>query len=112
MTPFDQQLLAQTLTLIEQVDPSAHGTECQDDAADRYAQRGTLIWAAVAIATRGGLNAGVAIDLADPQWPVVFIELPTGQVSWHMPGFDQPYDGHDGPTKSARILAYATRVRP
>lgn len=110
MTPFDQQLLARTLTLIEEVDPSAHGTECQDDAADRYAQRGTLIWAAVAIATRGGLNAGVAIDPADVHWPVVYIELPTGQVSWHMPEFDQPFDGHDGPTKSARIAAYTAGV--
>lgn len=106
MTPNDETLLAQTLDLIERVDPSAHGTEHAPDAEDRYADRNRLIYGALAIAARGGLNAGVAIDPNEPAWPVAYIDLPTGQVSWHLPRYPGTWDGHDGPTKTARISDY------
>lgn len=59
---------------------------------------------------------------ADPQapgWPVVYVELPTGQCSWHIaPGdiglFDHVptvprhmWDGHDPAERDRRVSAYA-----
>lgn len=107
MTPFDAGLLAQTLTLIEEIDPSANGTEGTPDAAERYAIRNRLVWGALAIATRGGYDCGVALDPDEPDWPVVYIELPTGQVSWHLPCWNGEWDGHNGATKAERIRAFA-----
>ncbi len=113
MTPNDRHLLAQTLTLIAEIDPSAHGTEDAPDAADRYAQRNRLIYQAIAIAARGGLEAGFAIDPREPDWPVAFIELGPGkdkQVSWHMPAHRWGYDGHSTAEKYQRIEAYGRAV--
>lgn len=50
----------------------------------------------------------------DPDWPVVFIELPTGQVSWHISlsdldlfqhvnTGDMVWDGHDTSEKYRRL---------
>jgi len=104
VTPADRMLLAQTLALVEEIDPSAHGAENHPDAPDRYAHRNALIWQALAIAARGGYDAGVAIDPSEPAWPVVYIVLPrVGQVSWHLPAWRGEWDGHNGSTKSARI---------
>lgn len=107
MTPADRTLLAQTLALIEETDPSAHGAENHPTAAERYADRNRMVLQALAIAARGGYDAGVAIDPAQPDWPVVYIVLPdVGQVSWHIPAWAGEWDGHDGPAKSDRIRSF------
>ena len=71
-----------------------------------YAMRERLVLAALAAARASGLEAGVRLDPAEPEWPVVFIELPTGQVSWHLPQHATPWDGHTTAEKYARIGAY------
>lgn len=68
-----------------------------------YEPRYGLVLDAVALAHRLGFPAGVRIDPASPDWPVAFIELPTGQVSWHLPAHPTAYDGHDTPEKYRRI---------
>lgn len=71
-----------------------------------YQTRYVLVFQAVPLALQCGYAAGIRIDPAEPEWPVVYIELPTGQVSWHMPQFDPAFDGHTTDEKFARIRAY------
>jgi hypothetical protein len=96
-SPGDQddalEILQDTLRLIEDHD---------QDYEPRYA----LVLLAVSMAVTGGLEAGFAIDPAEPAWPVAYIELPTGQVSWHMPAHKTPFDGHSTPEKYERIRKY------
>lgn len=71
-----------------------------------YDVRYGLVLYALTLAFGLGYQAGIAIDPAQPDWPVVFIELPTGQVSWHMPAHPVPFDGHTTEEKYARCRAY------
>lgn len=72
-----------------------------------YVARYPLVYRALALALDIGHAAGVRIDPAEPDWPVVYIDLPTGQVSWHMPAFAIEYDGHTTDEKYQRIADYA-----
>lgn len=71
-----------------------------------YAARYPLVLWAVSAAADEGLQAGFRVDPDDPEWPVAYIELPQGQVSWHMPQHPVAYDGHSTPEKYARVRAY------
>ena len=71
-----------------------------------YGKRYPLVFLALALAASIDMTCGIRIDLADPLWPVAFIELPTGQVSWHMPQHVQPWDDHSTPEKLARVRDY------
>ncbi|MES2210998.1 MAG: hypothetical protein V4515_12600 [Chloroflexota bacterium] len=71
-----------------------------------YPKRYELVFEAVEIALKLGHPSGIRIDPAEPEWPVVYIELPTGQVSWHMPQHPVPYDGHTTEQKYERTRAY------
>lgn len=86
--------LAEVLRLIER-----HDTD--------YVHRYGLVWRALSLAVTAGHAAGVRIDPAEPEWPVVYIELPTGQVSWHMPQFATEWDGHDTAEKYRRARAFS-----
>lgn len=72
----------------------------------QYHIRYGLVLMALGYAADLGLPAGIRIDPAEPEWPVVYIELPTGQVSWHMPQHPVPWDGHDTEEKYRRIREY------
>lgn len=76
-----------------------------------YDRRNDLVLEAVAAARQLGYEAGFRIDPVEPEWPVAYIELPTGQVSWHLPQHVQPWDGHSGPEKVRRIRDYAATGR-
>jgi hypothetical protein len=71
-----------------------------------YLVRYQLVMMALGYATDLGLITGIRIDPAEPEWPVVYIELPTGQVSWHMPQHGIPFDGHSTEEKYRRIQEY------
>ena len=90
--------LAETLSGIEKADVD-------------YPARYILVLEALALAVESGYDAGIRIDPVDPTWPVVYIELPTGQVSWHMPEHKLPWDGHTTEDKYARIREFAEGVR-
>jgi hypothetical protein len=93
-------LLAETLRAIVE-----HDTD--------YDVRGALVWRALALAASAGMSAGVNLDPrpADPRFPlVVYIELPTGQVSWHMPTHRTGWDEHTTAAKFTRIEQWADRV--
>jgi hypothetical protein len=90
--------LAHVLAAIEAIDPSVPGAE-QVDTDQRYLVRNGLIYNALSVATRYGYPCGFAID------------LPNGQVSWHLPAYPGQWDGHDAIAKSTRIRAYVERAR-
>lgn len=71
-----------------------------------YEVRYPLVWKALSLALSHGYAAGVRFDPADPEWPVVYIELPTGQTSWHMPQHPVEWDGHTTAEKYRRIRAF------
>ena len=102
-----------------------------DEAAkeiDRvYEERNALVMLAGALARQNRLHGGLGLDPQEPDWPVLFINLPTGQVSWHLPRLSQAYpkpyrramavmsrspyysgwDGHTPEEKNMRVLEYA-----
>lgn len=71
-----------------------------------YDVRYQLVFRAVSLALGQGYAAGVRVDPAEPGWPVVYIELPTGQVSWHMPQHKLVWDGHDTDEKYRRVREF------
>jgi len=75
-----------------------------------YALREPLVWQAVSQALMAGYPAGVRTDPNEPSWPVAFIDLPTGQVSWHQPEYRRGWDGHSNPEKRRRIEAFLASV--
>lgn len=71
-----------------------------------YERRYALVLQALAIAQIYGIKSGIRIDPKEPEWPVAFIELPTGQVSWHLPQHPNEWDGHDTEEKYRRCREY------
>ena len=71
-----------------------------------YATRYTLVADALSLALHAGFEAGVRFDDEDPEWPVVYIELPTGQVSWHLPIHSREWDRHTTEEKYSRVARF------
>ena len=78
-------------------------------ADEDYPARYPLVILAMSLAIQVGYPVGVRIDPGAPEWPVIYIELPTGQVSWHMPQHQSNWDGHDTDEKYRRISAFIER---
>jgi hypothetical protein len=76
----------------------------------KYDARYGLVLQAVARAHADGLEAGFRLDPSEPEWPVAYIALPTGQVSWHLPQFPHEWDGHSTEEKYARCRAYVAQL--
>lgn len=76
-----------------------------------YEFRTRLVFLALAQAQAAGLLAGVRLDPEEPEWPVVYIELPTGQVSWHVPQHGRPWDRHSKRTGHDRLQRYVAQER-
>jgi hypothetical protein len=70
-----------------------------------YPRRYALLIHAHLMSGACGIASGFRIDPANPDWPVLFFELPAGQVSWHMPQHGSPWDGHTNKQKHERIQA-------
>lgn len=120
---------------IASIDPSRsdYGSMLKSVMEEAYARRNVLVQEAVIYAQRAGLKAGYAVHqpIADllpvpkcsvdgnmrehwvnttvwePQWGVVaFIELPTGQISWHLDSGNYKYDNHSDSDKWKRVSEY------
>ncbi|MBW4700360.1 hypothetical protein [Micromonospora sp. RL09-050-HVF-A] len=104
--------LAWTLTAIAALDPSRHGHTGPDtlEITAAYTERNALIWSALALAHEAGVPAGMGYDPADPHPVVVYLELPTGQVSWHLPAHPTGWDGHSTAAKYERVAAFAEAI--
>lgn len=99
-----QRHLASLLMLVALIDQPPAGEDVN------YARRNELVIEALYVADRIGLSAGVRLDPEQPAWPVVFIELPDGQVSWHLPEYEQAWDGHTTAQKYLRVAAFVSRA--
>jgi phosphodiesterase/alkaline phosphatase D-like protein len=86
-------------------------TESSPDQA--YFDRNLVVQLAAKLAIQCGLKAG--IRERHGQWPILYIDLPTGQVSWHIPAdelipglpdFPDTWDGHDLKTKRNRLIDF------
>lgn len=76
------------------------------DEAKNYEQRNRCVYRAIGHASECGYGVGFRIDPDEPEWPVAYIELPTGQVSWHLPQHDAEWDGHTTEQKYQRVQAW------
>lgn len=76
------------------------------EEAKRYDVRNRSVLYAVGLAAACGYPCGIRLDPSEPDWPVVYIELPNGQVSWHLPQHEREWDGHDTPEKYRRCREY------
>jgi len=71
-----------------------------------YPLRNVLILEAIYLAAALGYKSGVRLDVEDPNWPVFVIDLPTGQVAWHLPAVAVAYDGHSIKDKYERCRKF------
>lgn len=71
-----------------------------------YPVRNRKILQALGVASEIGYPCGIKIDVDEPKWPVCYIELPVGQVSWHLPEHIEDFDGHSTEEKYQRIVAF------
>ena len=76
-----------------------------------YDERYHLVIEAVLRAISIGMPAGFRIDPDEPEWPCAYIELPTGQVNWHLPQHPVAWDGHSTEEKYQRIRRFVEEVR-
>jgi hypothetical protein len=79
-----------------------------------YAERSAVVLAFAQAAQMCGGTVGKLVDPAEPDWPVLMIDTPYGQVSWHlkasempadMPDYPGEWDGHTTPEKYERLAA-------
>ena len=110
-------------TLAEEID-----RRVSDAVNAVYAERNAL---AVAFATAMqalGYRAGYGLDTdADADWPVLYVQTPAGQVSWHLPKaetahsrialgvYGEAWDGHTTALKYQRLASlnpYTLRTAP
>lgn len=90
-----------------------HPEITQDMLNEVYADRNRLAQLLAYLAEKCGYVAGIEAVPDDPDWPVLYIDLPTGQVSWHIPRadlwphstYEGAWDGHDNTLKANRMLA-------
>jgi hypothetical protein len=78
-----------------------------------YLDRNLLAIAFARMAQQAGWQAGWSIDASAPDWYVIYVETPYGQVSWHippqlleglsLPQHPLPWDGHDIQEKRRRL---------
>lgn len=82
---------------------------------DAYFDRNQAAMAFAQVCRSYNFPVGLRIDPNEPDWPILFIRLPQGQVSWHLPKdeivgdwpiFDQEWDGHTLKQKRQRIQAF------
>jgi hypothetical protein len=66
--------------------------------------------------------SAILTDAAEPDWPIVYIQTPAGQLSWHVartdigafahvpPTDEATWDGHDTPEKYRRLAELVRTV--
>lgn len=86
-----------------------------------YSERNLAAMAFGMAAKELGWRVGWSSDPADPLWPVLVIDTPTGQVSWHIHAdeatanfekYEGDWDGHTTEEKNARLHSYFAANTP
>ena len=82
---------------------------------DAYFDRNQVIQALAKMALEQGMKVGLREDPSSPGWPVLTIDLPTGQVGYHLPedqvvgdwpDYDKEWDGHSLAEKRERVARF------
>lgn len=80
-----------------------------------YAERNAVVLAFATMVSLKGWTVGRVTDPNEPDWPVLLIDTPNGQLSWHfkagdlpdlMPDYPGEWDGHDTPEKYRRLAEF------
>lgn len=127
----DQRDLAANFarTVTERNAAQAEVAELRKQKNDVYSERNKCVAVMLRMALQLGLKAGVgAHPASDANWEadwrtIVFIDLPTGQVSWHFhaselrllfdaPAYTGEWDGHSTDEKYLRCVAATAISRP
>ena len=82
--------------------------------SEAYFDRNLAVMALARLAQTHGFRVGLRRDPEEPDWPVLMVDLPTGQVSWHLPPGElvgdwpvyQEWDGHTLEEKQQRISRF------
>ncbi|MDH4317173.1 MAG: hypothetical protein OEV64_02175 [Desulfobulbaceae bacterium] len=94
-------------------------TEQSSTLNDAYFDRNQAVMALARLAKKLGWEVGLKTDPAEPDWPVLMIDLPTGQVGYHLPKneivgewpeYTKEWDGHSLEDKRRRIVELLTDV--
>lgn len=103
-----------TAALVERAERAEANVEAmRNDSSKNKAYREV---AEMAAALARLFPSWVNVDPAEPDWPVLYAQLPSGQVSWHFSRDDldliadiqrvgPPWDGHTREDRSARLAA-------
>lgn len=75
----------------------------------KYDIRYDIILKALLVARKLEYQCGFRFDSDEPDWPVIVILLPQGEVSWHMPPSGIVYDNSFG--NSERTKQYSLFVQ-
>ncbi|MHB1708778.1 MAG: hypothetical protein ACYCT2_04800 [Thermoplasmataceae archaeon] len=80
---------------------------------EAYLDRNLVVQAMAKMALQLGYKVGVRER--GKEWPILYVDLPTGQVSWHIPAselaggfqdYEGEWDGHDVQEKRGRLRKY------
>ena len=86
------------------------GYESKPDEA--YLDRNLCVQVIARMAQKLGYNVGIK---ENGDWPILYIDLPTGQVSWHLPlkeivgnfsEYSMEWDNHDVECKRNRLVEF------
>lgn len=79
------------------------------EQAGDYATRLVAVLTAAVMAAANGHDVGFSVDEDQPAFPcVIYMDLPYfGQVTFHLPRPERPWDGHTKKMKWQRVVAYA-----
>ena len=82
---------------------------------DAYYDRNQTVQAMAKMAQQLGMKVGLRQDTDAPGWPVLMIDLPTGQVGYHLPDeevvgdwpeYEKEWDGHSLVEKRERVARF------
>lgn len=87
-----------------------------------YTERNQCVALIARMAKKQGYDVAISPG-ADPNWPIVYVQLPTGQVSWHfgstdanlfegLPFGQRKWDNHTTAIKYARVNLAFNDVKP
>ena len=93
-------------------------TENESTPDEAYLDRNLAVQVMAKMAQELHYRVGVKDEKTD--WPILYVDLPTGQVSWHIPKkelmgdlpiYEGKWDGHDLETKRNRLKAYIEALK-
>ena len=91
---------------------------CESSPGKAYLDRNLAVQVMVRMALHSGYRAG--IKDRDKDWPILYVDLPIGQISWHLPSselignfpdYDGEWDGHDVGEKRGRMIQFLEAPR-